>query len=185
MKGKISMSIMLITLVAALVGGATFAAFSDVETSNGNTFSAGTLTLDMTTGPVTGNFAIDNVAPGYSGSSTYTLKNSGNIDGYVDIENIVVTDGGGVQTEPEGNATGDLSQNMDITVKIGGNTCYSGKLSGWSNWANNNDENVQLAAGGETNLVIDWSIANSVGNAIQGDTVDVSFDVELGQTEGQ
>ena len=36
---------MIIALVAALIGGGVFAAFSDTETTTNNTFTAGTLNL--------------------------------------------------------------------------------------------------------------------------------------------
>lgn len=40
-KKKIAMSITTISLAAALVGGATFAWYTDTETNIGNTFSSG------------------------------------------------------------------------------------------------------------------------------------------------
>ena len=42
---KILVSVMIIALVCALIGGGLYAVFSDTETSTGNTFTAGTLDL--------------------------------------------------------------------------------------------------------------------------------------------
>jgi len=49
MKKRILFSIMTIALVGALIGGGIFAYFSDVETSTANTFTAGTLDLEVDT----------------------------------------------------------------------------------------------------------------------------------------
>jgi len=75
-------------LVVGLVGGATWAYFSDVETSSDNTLTAGTLDLNMAGGDtdvkiLTTN--IDNVAPDDSGSDTCILANVGTLDGELDI----------------------------------------------------------------------------------------------------
>ena len=72
-------------LVMGLVGGGTWAYFSDVETSSGNILTAGTLDLktDDADG-VTGTLLATTMKPGdsvpSSGDATVTLKNSGSMD---------------------------------------------------------------------------------------------------------
>jgi predicted ribosomally synthesized peptide with SipW-like signal peptide len=97
---KILISLMTIAMVGALVGGGVFAYFSDVETSTGNTFTAGTLNLvpaTSGTGPVgkytptaggdgiNGNVVFTTLAPADSGTITWTLTNNGNLAGTLTI----------------------------------------------------------------------------------------------------
>jgi len=86
-------------LVMALVGGGTWAYFSDVETSEDNVFTSGTLdlvpttagsgtcTVDTTAGSngVNGKVVFSLVKPGDSGSITWTLVNNGDLAGELTI----------------------------------------------------------------------------------------------------
>jgi spore coat-associated protein N len=69
-------------LLIGMAGIGTWAYFSDVETSTGNTMAAGTLDLktDDVDG-VTGTITLANMKPGDSTSGNITLKNSGSVDG--------------------------------------------------------------------------------------------------------
>lgn len=76
-------------MVMGLIGGGTWAYFSDPETSTGNILTAGTLDLELGgTGQVL-TAAIGNVKPGdgepNGTSASVTLTNSGNLDGELDI----------------------------------------------------------------------------------------------------
>ncbi len=79
MRRKIFLSMLMIALVAALVGGATFAYYTDQEVNNDNTFAAGTLDITLTdanidnpySGPM---LSFDNIAPGFG------LKPDGTVD---------------------------------------------------------------------------------------------------------
>lgn len=104
-------------LVVGLVGGATWAYFSDVETSTDNTLTAGTLDLNMAGGDtdvkiLTTN--IDNVAPGDSGSDTCILANVGTLDGELDIDISATTNA----TNTTENAEDD--QDTDTGGDLGG-----------------------------------------------------------------
>ncbi len=111
-------------LVMALVGGGTWAYFSDPETSTGNTITAGTLNL---TSVVSGSFSGDagnytttagsdgvngnvvfgdnvGVEPGESGSITWTLTESGSLGGTLTISSTLTSDENSLG-EPEYNAT--------------------------------------------------------------------------------
>ena len=99
---KVLLSLMAILLACALVGGGVYAYFSDVETSTGNTFTAGTLDLNLDGGNTNVvKFSVGDVAPGDSGNATWTVSNVGTIDGYLDLESIGVTEGVGTTTDPE------------------------------------------------------------------------------------
>ena len=126
-------------LVMALVGGGTWAYFSDVETSTGNTLTAGTmnLTVDVSDGggAITGTVIpeIDGVnefitfptdlAPGDSGSVTFTATASGNVAGTLAITSTVTTTENG-SNEPEA-AVGSNDAGSDgdlddfVGVKLG------------------------------------------------------------------
>ena len=100
-------------LVMALVGGGTWAYFSDVETSTENTFAAGTLDLKLTGGTQT----IDSVTatwvtpadwkPGETIPGTLTLDNVGTID-MTKVELTVTTvDTGGADMAPYTSASSE------------------------------------------------------------------------------
>ena len=77
---RILFSMLTIVAASAAVGYGTYAAFSDTKTSASNVFTAGTLTLDVTS-PTTVNGFIGSsgFAPGDSVSGSLTLINTGNI----------------------------------------------------------------------------------------------------------
>ncbi len=71
-------------LVMAMVGGGTWAYFSDTETMANNPFAAGTLDLTVNTeNPwATGAISVTDLWPGKrSGNTTITATNSGNLEG--------------------------------------------------------------------------------------------------------
>ncbi|GAB6611772.1 MULTISPECIES: biofilm matrix protein CalY [Bacillus] len=75
LKKKLGMGVASAALGLSLIGGGTFAYFSDKEVSN-NTFAAGT--LDLTLDPKT-LVNIDNLKPGDSIKKEFLLKNSGSL----------------------------------------------------------------------------------------------------------
>jgi len=87
---KILISLMTLVLVAGLVGGGAFAYFSDTETSTANTFTAGTLNMEIADSdegwnngtPVTASWTSPaNWAPGETiTTGIINLKNVGSID---------------------------------------------------------------------------------------------------------
>lgn len=83
---KILISVMSIVTSLAMVGGATFAFFTDTATSTANTFSSGTLNLlvddanEPTPAPsVTGSLTISDFAPGQSTTGFISLHNPGTL----------------------------------------------------------------------------------------------------------
>ena len=75
---KILISAFTIFVAVAAVAGATFAVFSDTETSAGNTFAAGS--LDLTVDGDNTNvvkFNVSDMRPGNQPKGTYTLANVG------------------------------------------------------------------------------------------------------------
>jgi len=84
---KIAISLGVIGVVAAIVIGATTAYFSDTETSTGNTFTAGTLNLELSRGEgwengADGAVTIGNMAPGVpSDEFDFYMGNFGSMAG--------------------------------------------------------------------------------------------------------
>jgi predicted ribosomally synthesized peptide with SipW-like signal peptide len=66
---SVLMSLMVVSVVGALIGGGLYAYFSDTETSEGNTFSAGTIDI----GIYGAGYGMEN--PWYSGPYEYNMQN--------------------------------------------------------------------------------------------------------------
>jgi len=201
---KILISLAIIGVVAAIGVGATVAYFSDTETSTGNTFTAGTLDLNLDGANINVvKFTVGDVKPGDSGTGYWTLKNVGSLLGYVDVKSISVVDEDVTCTEPEGIAeadvncggtgagTGELGSKMNVTLFTdvdhdgtvdagdGDVVVYTGKLNAI---AGNYDQNISLAAGLTTYVSLNWSIDGAtVGNEIQSDKTTLGMTFELGQ----
>jgi len=178
MNKKILASVVTISIVALMVGVGTFALFSDTETSTGNTFTAGTLDLNVD-GKDDPNvpfyFAESNVKPGDSGSKSVVLSNSGTLAGkaYIHFKNVV--DRPGTTPEPEPTLDdGELSQNLYIKVLVGDTIKAEGYLF---NIKCISYELGTIAGGGSLTVTIEWSIPSTVGEEIMGDSV--TFDIEF------
>lgn len=105
-------------LIIGMVGGGTWAYFSDTEESTGNTFTAGTLNLTADVsggGSISGTvtpgddgvneyITLDNVKPGDSGTITWTCTNTGNLAGTLTMVSTVTSDENSL-TEPETSAS--------------------------------------------------------------------------------
>ncbi|MBA7649905.1 hypothetical protein ES703_57704 [subsurface metagenome] len=94
-------------LVMGLIGGGTWAYFTDVETSTGNTFAAGTLDLEVDTENPWTSTAIDNSATPMKPGETFTpvgiaCKNVGTLPGDLYMQITAVLGVGGATTYPSG-----------------------------------------------------------------------------------
>jgi len=81
MKTRMFMSMMVIALVAALVGGATFAVFTSSSMNANNTFSAGTVEITLGT-ETTDAVAMGNMAPGDVVAGSFVVENTGSLELY-------------------------------------------------------------------------------------------------------
>jgi len=215
MSKKILFSLMAIILAVGLVGAGAFAYFSDTETSTGNTFTAGTLDLLVTTsgacsdvGKITVNEQGDglndsvvfaNLAPGDSGSITWTITNTGTLPGMVMIHRTLSNDVDGVDTEPEllvdltPGAAGELDNNMWLisTVTIDGVSTFVYEGNPWyANWMSleatygpEQFDNLPKLLPANSVLVVtyNWSIPTTVDDVIQGDTFTLNLEMTLDQ----
>jgi len=201
MQKRILFSIMTIALVGTLIGGGIYAYFSDVETSTGNTFTAGTLDLNLDDGNTNVvKFTLDNVKPGDTGGGTWKTSNVGTIPGYLDLESISVSEAIGTTTDPE---EADEPSHAD-TAQLGNylmvhlfvDDDHSGSWdSGEADIFGTNvspaaintiDTNYDLslsmaASAGIEYVTLVWSVPTSTDNRIQGDSVTLDITFELQQ----
>jgi spore coat-associated protein N len=185
---KIIVSLSLVAGVAAIAAGSTFAFFSDTATSSGNSFSAGTLSLSVDGGHTisSGKFVYSNLKPGDSSPTnnptvSYTVNNTGSIDGFLNLTpiSVVGTAGTGVAHTPAGYGLGSV---LNIVVKVGGVTKYSGTLDGFNANAALGTMDVALAHGASTTVTIDYSwTPGATDNGAQGDSAAVSVGFNLSQ----
>ncbi|WP_164217803.1 CalY family protein [Virgibacillus sp. YIM 98842] len=105
LKKQLGIGILSMTLGLSLVGGGTFAYFSDSETTN-NTFSAGT--IDLTAEPAA-ILEVDNLAPGDSMIRDFELQNTGSLD----IEKVYLETDYHV-IDAEGDNTEDFGEHIEV-----------------------------------------------------------------------
>ncbi|MEI6796955.1 MAG: LamG-like jellyroll fold domain-containing protein [Methanomassiliicoccales archaeon] len=175
---------------AMVTGGSIFAYIADVEPIAGNEYSAGTLNLSLG-GSGTIPAALGPVYPGWGTSqypsslgtrTTFSVSNSGTINGVLHLNFTGVTNNENGITDPEGKfnlvlgdggdttpAVGELGQCLFVSVNYGStqvlvptvlnNIGSSGILLG------------NLPAGGTQAVTITYYVPTAVGNIIQSDLV--------------
>lgn len=203
MKSRVLVSMLVIGLIAGLVGAATWAYFSDVETSSDNTFTAGTLNLQVgDSDPTTVQVTLSNMYPGQSGAYDWALKNTGTIAGSLDITFSNLVDDENGCNEPEalvdgtcgnpGAGEGELDTNLSLTIYIDENDndvydsgtdtlVYQGDGAGI---AGEKLSNYDMAASYNKSIRLEYSIAGTVGNIVQSDSAGFDIEFELLQAEG-
>lgn len=196
---KILVSLMTIAMVSALIGGGVYAYFSDTETSTGNTFTAGTMDLNLDGGNANVvKFTVANVKPGDTGSGSYTVANVGTIPGYLDLTPIAVTQSTGSSTDPEladeagGVDTAQLGNYLMVHIFVDADhdgTWDAGEADIFGTSAapaavatigTGLNSSVALADGGTVYIAVAWSVPASATNRIQGDgvTLDITFSLD-------
>jgi len=154
---------MLIALVFALVGGATFAYFTDSAANNNNAFQGGT--LDIGLDPATATFNVPVMAPGDSIDGNVTVQNSGSLPFFYTV---ALAKSGG-----DDNFYDVLK--LKITKAASGEAIYDGLLSSLN-------ANSSLAAGANEPLKFTVSLPTTAGNDLQGKTCTVEFTFTATQT---
>lgn len=184
---------------SAAAGAGTMAAFSDTESSSGNTVSAGTLDLNIDGGNSTVQFLSEtNVAPGDSGQSTLDIKNTGTVTGYVDIEVASLTnyENGLVGNEKSedstggdpGKGNGELQNLVEVAARFqNGPELWSGyqPLSNALNEGAVYDLDYELSSNTSDTFVLDWQFPDSgkQDREAQSDSVEFSLTFSLEQQQ--
>lgn len=197
---NIFLSLVLIIMASATAVGATQAYFSDVETSRGNTFAAGS--LDLTIDGVNTNvvkFTRTGMTPDNQPTGHWTLANIGSVNGYLDIQNVTVVSNENGIIEPESEAgdttagVGELQDVLNLRLyfdvdkdgywSTGDVMIYDGKVGAMpGSFALDR----ALAAGSDVriNAVFDWWSTPDDNKAMT-DSFELGLDFELGQTAAQ
>lgn len=199
---KILFSLMTMVLVIGMVGAGAFAQFFDTETSTGNTFTAGTLNLEVSgADPLVDKFTVTKTYGGDSGEKDWALKNTGDMAGSLDItfSNLVNDENGANEPEvadaQEDEASvcavgacqtdGELAGVLDLLIYIDqveddtyvpadDQLVYDGFASGI---IGQQLSDYVMAAGYAKSIRIEWSIAGGIDNEIQSDIA--GFDIEF------
>jgi spore coat-associated protein N len=155
LKKKIGGGLLAAALGASLIGGGTFALFTDSVTNTGNTFTAGTVSIDDLTGNgnvFTSALYVSNLAPGDNETGTITVQNNGSLDAWVRIDTANSTTSGTLF----GGATP-----MQIT--------YAANV-------------VLVPAGGQTTLDVEYNLPLAADNSYQGATGTINVAVQAVQS---
>jgi len=163
-KSSLLLSVLVIGAALALVGGATFAVFTDTETASGEV-NAGTINLYIS--DVTGpdgegedegifNIAAENILPGETMTWTVRLLNTGNRNW--DLTSVDFTG----------------STGADCDTGLGGNEFSASYAYGTDEFGVDHDGYMHVNAGGGQNLNILVALASDAGNACQGDVFSLS-----------
>lgn len=192
---KIFLSLAIIITVGSFSFLLTKAYFTDKKTSNGNTFTVGTLNLEV--GDSQNNqvepFIISNLGNGQiTGQKVWKLKNTGSLPGqlFININNILNSENGCNTPESEVDQTcgnpgvgeGELDNVISANFYINNVSKISIPLneSGaktLSNYWNNELNTLVLEPNQEVELKIEWFESGSYGNEIQSDSL--SFDLNF------
>ncbi|VEF49337.1 spore coat-associated protein [Bacillus freudenreichii] len=190
MKKKFGMGAMSVALGAALIGGGTYAFFSDTETSQ-NTFAAGT--LDLTLNPST-IVEVENLAPGDSMTRDFELGNGGSLD----IDKVLLETSYTVN-DANGDNTADLAEHIEVEFLYNldkvNEVVYSTTLADLQN--ENPDvvgesvfgpiiEAGGLEAGNSDDLVVKFNFVDNGEdqNQFQGDSLELEWNFNATQKAG-
>ncbi len=192
---KIFLSLAIIITVGSFSFLLTKAYFTDKKTSNGNTFTVGTLNLEV--GDSQNNqvepFIISNLGNGQiTGQKVWKLKNTGSLPGqlFINLNNILNNENGCNSPESEVDQTcnnpgvgeGELGNIISANFYINNVSKISVPLNEngvktLSDYWNNNTNVLVLEPNQEVELKIEWFESSSYGNEIQSDSL--SFDLNF------
>ena len=189
-------------MVMGLVGGGTWAYFSDPESSAGS-FAAGTLdlTVDGENPWATGAINVGTLAPGdHSGNTTITCTNTGNLEGdlWLRIRNVATDEGDTsvlrASSEPEAVAEGYpgaqtpttdidtmLALNCEVDSVAGGLNGLTLTTANTTTWEKIKDNWTS----GSVVIEIGATLNSTATNDYQGDNCTFDIELYLTQTDDQ
>lgn len=186
MKSRMLVSLLVIALAAAVIGGATMAWFTDADESAPVTFTAGTLLIDIDKFDFvnTNEINLDILNPGDEWGYKVDVKNSGTknfiykvLICWQDILGNTLVDFGG----REGFGTDPLSDAIVFTVKKGNEIITEGTLKGKNSPLG--FEIGQLAPGATDSYTIEAVLPTTAGNEYQGSKMKLAFVVMAKQIQ--
>jgi spore coat-associated protein N len=194
-KKKLAMSIATGALAVSMIGGGTYAYFSDVEV-NKSSFAAGTLDINIK-GNDANNAIIDvgNLKPGDTMLRTFKLNNTGSLD----VSKVLLTSSYSVGDVKGDNGSADFGEHIKVQFLINndkGNEVIKNTtlkalkeydvaerdLLAWIFGA----ENSGLKAGTSDNLTVKFEFVDNKKdqNVFQGDSLQLEWTFDAKQTAG-
>ena len=172
MKKIIGLSIVAV-LIIGMVGGGTWALFTDEETSTGNSFTAGTVELTLGEGGSIP-FTVGNMAPGDIAVATADVFNDGTLALRYAMTTVVDSDSGA-----------SLADQLTCTITAGGGDLYNGSLSGafiGDPDPGDQGDDRELGIGGSEILTFTVTMPIDTSDAYQGASCSVNFTFNAEQT---
>jgi spore coat-associated protein N len=179
-------------LVMGLVGGGTWAYFSDTETVGDNAFLAGTMDLGLATGSsgsnpvgsISGTFSTTNFAPGDTKSATIYVNNEGSIamtSVNLTFSNTSVVDGTpGSVTAPPGGDTDNLLKMITIKDLKYGDVGSPSDIATYDGHDITMLASTEIALGSlgadtEKELFVEFEFDTTATNGCQGDSANITL----------
>jgi predicted ribosomally synthesized peptide with SipW-like signal peptide len=160
-----------LTMIGALlVGGATMALFTDTAENTGNSFAAGTLTVDLDKQGEEKYFDLSNIAPGDSGSATIKVINSGSLALRYKFDDLV-RDGYLVAVNSEEGEFGQYP--VEFTFKVDGQEIRIGE----------NGTFLELKPGQAQEVTVEWELPLDAGNDYQNTQGSIAISVYAEQIQ--
>ncbi|TFJ92468.1 CalY family protein [Lentibacillus salicampi] len=190
-KKQLGMGVMTAALGLSLIGGGTYAYFSDNETTN-NTFAAGTLDLAVEPTQV---IEVDNIQPGESMTRDFELQNNGSLD----INKVLLETDYSV-IDDQGDNTDDFGNHIEVTFLYNADqlneVVYETTLAELKNMTPEavNEEVFMpmlgedgLESGTGDDLVVEFAFADNgeEQNQFQGDSLNLEWTFNAQQTNGE
>ncbi|MBO1578183.1 TasA family protein [Bacillus sp. XF8] len=191
LKKKLGMGITSAIMGAALIGGGTYAYFSDKEVTN-NTFVAGT--LDLTANP-TAIINVNNIKPGDTIIRDFELVNSGTLD----IEKVLLHSEYSVK-DAKGDNTEDFGDHIKVTILRNMDKGHAiikekklSQLIGKPSVPVNDDalsevlDEKGIKAGNKDTFKVKFDFVDNGKNQnqFQGDTLELKWTFDAQQTKGE
>ena len=153
---KLAMAMVTSAAGAAMIAGGSFALFTGSATNNSNTFTAGTVAIaDYTGGPVASTMEyFNNLAPGDTNTKNVTIKNTGNLDAWVNVD-------------------------VAATQKTAAGTLFSGATPLLLSYGvDGTNKPIFIKAGASATFPVTYLFPRTAGNSYQGATgsVNIQFD---------
>ncbi|WCK52413.1 TasA family protein [Aneurinibacillus sp. Ricciae_BoGa-3] len=150
LKTKIGLALATTAVGATLAGAGTFALFTSSATNTGNTFTAGKVVINDTTGHAAYSSTLHygNLAPGDAEDATITVTNNGNLDEWVAIK--------------------DITKAADPAAPAGTPNIFAGAYPLALTFTEGENAPVKIAAGNSTTLHVHYNFPSGAGNEYQG-----------------
>jgi len=211
---RVLRGLVVVGLIVTVVGVGVYFYFSDVETSPGNKITAGTLDLTIqetaeikssdwgkidtsnceeVKNGIACHVEISHIAPTDTGTIVWTLKNIGDLKGYLTVEADVTSDNG-TDTEPEEAAASEYGENLTlsymVTTTLSGGSITEPQTASLSEVETKFDTQIDrpMDPEGEIVYTLVWELPNTgstFDNLAQGDTSTIDLTFYLEQVAGQ